>query len=79
MTLATAQINRSYRILHVDGDEDSPVSIRFRQLGFVSGVELRCEALAPLLKHPLLVRLRGMQVALALSEARLVQVEEIQK
>jgi len=76
-TLASAQINNSYRIVQVHGEEDSAVAIRFRQLGFVAGMELRCEALAPLLKHPLLVKVRGMQVALALSEAQLIQVEEI--
>ena len=77
MTLASAQINHSYRIVQVLGEEDSPVAIRFRQLGFVPGMELHCEVLAPLLKHPLLVRLRGMQIALALSEAKLIHVEEI--
>ena len=77
MTLVSAKINGTYRILNVDVDEDSPMATRFRQLGFVPEMELKCEALAPLLKNPLLVRVRGIQVALALSEAQMIHVEEI--
>lgn len=77
MTLTNAQLNRSYRILQIQGAEDSAVAIRFRQLGFISGIELKCEALAPLLKYPMLVRIRGMQVALARTEAELVEIEEL--
>jgi len=60
--------------IHVD--EESALAARLRQLGFVPGVDVVCEALAPLLKHPVLVRVRGVQVALSLSEARLVGVVE---
>lgn len=77
MTLVSAKINGNYRILNVEVDENSPMATRFRQLGFVPEMELRCEALAPLLKNPFLVRIRGMQVALALAEAQMIQVEEI--
>jgi Fe2+ transport system protein FeoA len=76
MTLAEASLHRRYRILNVDADPESPLGARFRQLGFVPGVELACEAMAPLLKHPLLVSVRGTQVALARAEAARVRVEE---
>mgnify|MGYP003387459126 CR=1 FL=1 len=77
MTLTSAKVQTSYRILHVHVDDDSAMGARFRQLGFVPGITLSCEALAPLLKHPLLVRVRGMQVALSLHEAQLIQVEAL--
>ncbi len=77
MTLALAVPTRNYRIRLVQVEEQTPMAMRFRQLGFVEGMELRCEALAPLLRHPLLVRVRGTQVALALDEARRIHVEEI--
>lgn len=77
MTLTAAKVHSSYRILRVHDESDSAVAIRFRQLGFVEGMELRCDALAPLLRHPLLVRVRGMQVALSLAEAALVEVQEV--
>jgi len=76
MTLALARVQRSYRIVDVHAEDESALAARLRQLGFVPGVELVCEALAPIFKHPVLVRLRGVQVALSLAEAQLVTVEE---
>jgi Fe2+ transport system protein FeoA len=76
MTLTLARVQQRYRIVDIRTDEESALAARLRQLGFIPGVELTCEALAPLLKHPVLVRIRGVQVALSLSEARLVGVEE---
>lgn len=77
MTLAEATLQSRYRVLKVDVDGESALAARFRQLGFVPGVELSVETMAPLLKHPLLVLLRGTQVALAKTEAQRVWVEKL--
>lgn len=76
MTLALARVQRRYRIVDIHAEDQSALAARLRQLGFIPGVELTCEVLAPILKHPVLVRIRGVQVALSLAEARLVGVEE---
>ena len=77
MTLNEAILQQNYRILHLTVDEDSPVASRFRQLGFVPGMEIKCEAFAPLLKNPFLIRIRGINVALAKNEALMIGIEEI--
>lgn len=76
MTLDQAVLQKSYRISHLSIDEDSPVATRFRQLGFVPGMEVMCEAVAPILKNPFLIRIRDISVALAKSEAAMVGIEE---
>lgn len=77
MTLTSAAVKASYRIRAVNVDDESAMGARFRQLGFVPGITVSCEAIAPLLRHPLLVQVRGMQVALSLHEAALIEVEDL--
>ncbi len=77
MTLAEATPVRSYRIAHLSIGDDSALAVRLRQLGFVPGIQLTCEAVAPLLRNPFLFRIRGMSVALARHEAMLIHVEEV--
>ncbi len=77
MTLADITPVRSYRILHLDVDGESALATRLRQLGFVPDMRFVCEAVAPLIKNPYLVRIRGINVALARHEALLIQVEEV--
>lgn len=77
MTLAEVTPIRSYRILHLDVSEESVVATRLRQLGFVPGMQFVCEAVAPLIKNPYLVRIRGINVALSRHEAQMINIEEI--
>ena len=77
MTLADAQPVRTYRILQLAVGDESALAVRLRQLGFVPGMNLTCEAVAPLLKNPYLIRIRGINVALSRHEAVLVAVEEL--
>lgn len=77
MTLADAQPVRTYRILQLSVGDESALAVRLRQLGFVPGMNLTCEAVAPLLKNPYLIRIRGINVALSRHEAVLVAVEEL--
>lgn len=76
MDLTFAVLNQRYLIRAVHSPEESPVTVRLRQLGFVEGIEIVCEARAPLLKNPLLVRIRGVQIALTAQEARLLEIVE---
>ncbi len=76
MDLTFAVLHQRYLIRAVHSPEESPVTVRLRQLGFVEGIEIVCEARAPLLKNPLLVRIRGVQIALTAQEARLLEIVE---
>jgi Fe2+ transport system protein FeoA len=77
MNLTSAVLYQRYLIRAVLSGEESPLTVRLRQLGFVEGMELVCEARAPILKNPLLVRIRGIQVALTAQEAVLLEIEEV--
>jgi Fe2+ transport system protein FeoA len=76
MDLTSARLHQRYLIRAVHSPDESPVSVRLRQLGFVEGMEVVCEARAPILKNPFLIRIRGIQVALTAQEARLLEIEE---
>jgi Fe2+ transport system protein FeoA len=76
MTLADVTPTNSYRIVELIADEDSVIASRLRQLGFVPGIEFECVAVAPLVKNPFLVRIRGLSIALAKHEAQQIQIEE---
>jgi Fe2+ transport system protein FeoA len=76
MTLAEITPIRSYRILQLNVSDESVVATRLRQLGFVPGMNFVCEAVAPLIKNPYLVRIRGMNVALSRHEALMIDIEE---
>lgn len=60
------------RVLTVDGDDDA--SQRLRELGFTPGTEVDFVRCAPF-GGPLVVQLRGYQLALRPSEARRVRIE----
>jgi len=77
MTLAEALIKQSYRVVHLKVDEESVIASRLRQLGFVPGVEVKCEAVAPILRNPYLIKVRGINVALARHEALMIGVEQV--
>jgi Fe2+ transport system protein FeoA len=77
MTLADVTPIRSYRILALAVTEESVMATRLRQLGFVPGMKFVCEAVAPLIRNPYLVRIRGINVALSRHEALLINIEEI--
>lgn len=77
MTLADISPIRYYRILALTATEESVMATRLRQLGFVPGMRFVCEAVAPLVKNPYLVRIRGINVALSRNEALLINIEEI--
>ncbi len=77
MTLALAKPKQSFRILRLVVEEDSALGIRLRQLGFVEGVSCECLTVAPLVRSPFLILIRGMRVALTRDEAALVQVQEV--
>jgi Fe2+ transport system protein FeoA len=81
MNLDEAQIKQSYRILRIHlgpaHENQELMQTRFQQLGFIPGVELKCLAIAPILKSPLLVEIRGIQVALDRHEAQCIEVEPL--
>lgn len=77
MTLADVTPIRSYRILDLSVTEESVMATRLRQLGFVPGMKFECEAVAPLIRNPYLIRIRGINVALSRYEALLINIEEI--
>ena len=77
MTLADITPIRDYRILALAVTEETVIATRLRQLGFVPGMRFVCEAVAPLVKNPYLVRIRGINVALSKYEALLINIEEI--
>lgn len=79
MLLTDVIPSQSYRILHLAVAEDSVLGARLRQLGFVDGMEFDCQAVAPLVKSPYLVRIRGLSIALARHEAELIKVEKLSK
>lgn len=60
------------RVLTVDGDDDA--SQRLRELGFTPGTEVDFVRRAPF-GGPLVVQLRGYQLALRPAEARRVRIE----
>jgi Fe2+ transport system protein FeoA len=76
MTLADAKPHLKYLIKSLSLVDESVVAIRLRQLGFIEGVELVCEAVAPLIKSPILVSLRGMRIVLTRQEAMIIEVEQ---
>ena len=79
MTLADVTPTNSYCIVELIADEDSVVASRLRQLGFVPGIEFECVAVAPLMKNPYLVRIRGLSIALAKHEAQQIQIKQAHK
>lgn len=53
----------------------SDVESRLMHLGFIAGQVIRVVKKAPLFQEPLLVEVRGRQVALSKEEASLVEIE----
>jgi len=76
MTLTEVIPRETYRITAILASEEDALATRLRQLGFVPGMEFICEAVAPLIRNPYLVRIRGINVALARHEALLVKIEK---
>lgn len=79
MTLSEIKPKSSYRILQISVDGESVVATRLRQLGFIPGEEFLCEAVAPLVKNPFLVRIRGLSIALARHEAEHIRIEQVKQ
>ena len=62
------------QVLEVEGDSD--ICERLRELGFTPGTEVRFERQAPF-GGPLILTLRGYQLALRPKEARRVKIQSI--
>ena len=71
MNLARLPVGEAARVESVA--DDSPVSARLLDLGFVPGTEVRALRRAPL-GDPTLYELRGAQLCLRRSEAERIQV-----
>ena len=79
MTINQAPLNhllvvRSFSCKDEDRDL-SDIESRLMHLGFIAGQVIKVTKKAPLFQEPLLVEVRGRQVALSLAEAGLVEVE----
>lgn len=76
MTLTDIIPRETYQITELLVADEDVVATRLRQLGFIPGMMFTCEAVAPLIKNPYLVRIRGINVALARHEALLIKIEK---
>lgn len=76
MTLDLAPLHSDLTVLSFDdAAEASEVESRLMHLGFIFGATIRVSRKAAIFQEPLLVEVRGRQVALSQAEARLVRVE----
>ncbi len=78
MTINEAPLNKKLTVLSFTDDDVrnlSDLEARLMHLGFLAGHTIRVTRKAPLFKEPLLVEVRGRQVALSREEAMLVSVE----
>jgi Fe2+ transport system protein FeoA len=78
MTINEAPLNRKLTVLSFSDKEErdlNDLESRLMHLGFLSGHTVQVKRKAPLFQEPLLVEVRGRQVALSREEARLVNVE----
>ena len=74
MTLAELPAGHRARVISVSGQDR--VSTRLKEMGVVPGVEVTVVKSAPF-GDPLQLRLLGYNLAVRLSEARAVSVEEV--
>ena len=75
MKLNEAKASQKYKINKILAQEESILSIRMRQLGFVEGEEVFCRAISHLNLGPLLFIVRDISIALTREEASLIEVE----
>lgn len=78
MTINEAPLNRKLTVLSFSDTEErdlNDLESRLMLLGFLSGHTIKVTRKAPLFQEPLLVEVRGRQVALSREEASLVNVE----
>lgn len=78
MTINEAPLNKKLTVLSFSNEVErdlSDIEARLMHLGFLSGHTIRVTRKAPLFQEPLLVEVRGRQVALSREEAMLVTVE----
>jgi Fe2+ transport system protein FeoA len=76
MRLTQAQLHQIYTIRQIVVTQENALSIRLRQLGFVEGEQVCCLARSRWGAGPLLLEIRGIQVALASNEAELIEVDK---
>ena len=77
MKLNEAKASKTYIINRILTAEESTLSIRMRQLGFVEGEEVMCRAVSHLNFGPLLFVVRDISIALTRKEAALIEVKEL--
>jgi len=79
MTLTEAQNQIDYTISQVDLDDLDDTSIsRLLHFGFVEGEKIKLLTKVPIFKEPLLVEIRGSQIALTKREACLIKIRNEQ-
>ncbi|MBD63771.1 MAG: hypothetical protein CME62_01075 [Halobacteriovoraceae bacterium] len=76
MTLETATIDKSYRIMSLE-DIDEALKARLFQFGLVPGSIVRLKRKAPLFSDPFLIEVSGSQIVISKEHARVVGIEEI--
>ncbi|HSI88440.1 MAG TPA: ferrous iron transport protein A [Pyrinomonadaceae bacterium] len=74
MNLAEIRVGHRARVISVDGQDR--ISTRLKEMGVVPGAEVTVVKSAPF-GDPVQLRLMGYSLAVRLSEARAVSVEEI--
>jgi len=74
MGLHEAKAAQTYKINRILALEDSVITIRMRQLGFIEGETVTCRAVSHLNFGPLLFSLRDISVAITRQEAALIEV-----
>ncbi len=75
MILTEAQNKISYEITEVDlKDLDENSISKLLHFGFVEGERIKLITKVPIFKEPLLVEIRGSQIALTKREARLITI-----
>lgn len=77
MKLNEAKASQQYKINRILTLEESTLSIRMRQLGFVEGELVTCRAISHLNFGPLLFIVRDISIALTREEASLIEVESL--
>lgn len=71
MTLADAKEGETVRIIRVKAG--SAIRQRMFDMGIMSGVEVKVERYAPL-RDPIQIKLKGYDLALRVSEGRMIEV-----
>lgn len=78
MTINQAPLNQNLIVRSftmAESREFSEIESRLMHLGFIDGERIRIMRKAPFFNAPLLIEVRGRNVALTLEEANLVKVE----